>query len=63
MQCPQDTKEISKKYSEFLKDKRVCIAGPSPDIEGSGYGDKIDSYDIVVRINKGYLLPEEYRQD
>ena len=63
MGYPQDTKDISKKYAKFLKGKKICIVGPAPHINGSGSGEEIDSYDIVVRLNKGYLLPKEYQQD
>ncbi|GAG31714.1 unnamed protein product, partial [marine sediment metagenome] len=41
MGYPQDTKEISKKYAKFLKDKRVCIVGPAPHMVGSGQTEKI----------------------
>lgn len=41
-------------FNEFVKDKKVIIVGPSPSLEGTGNGEFIDSFDLVVRINKGY---------
>lgn len=54
-------------YEEFLADKSVCIVGPSPsmkDISNSYFRDKedqvatIESYDVVVRMNKSLPIPE-----
>ncbi len=59
MECPQDSKEIKLKYSKFLEDKRVVVVGPSPHIIESNNGDLIDSYDIVVRVNRGYIISRE----
>jgi len=50
-------------YNEFLKDKRVIIVGPSPSLEGLGKGEEIDSYDIVVRINKAFPVEEGVQSD
>lgn len=54
---------FDKSYNEFLKDKRVVIVGPSPSLEGSGKGDWIDSFDIVVRINKAFPVEEGMTED
>ena len=43
--CPQE---------EYFRDKSVVIVGPSPSLKGSGQGEYIDSFDIVVRVNKGW---------
>ena len=50
-------------YNDFLKDKKVIIVGPSPSLEGKGLGDFIDSYDIVVRINKSFPIEKELQID
>ena len=50
-------------YKILLKDKRVCIVGPSPGIMGEGSGELIDSFDVVVRINHGWPIPQEYVKD
>lgn len=50
-------------YNEFLKDKKVIVVGPSPSLEGSGKGNQIDDYDIVVRINKAFPVEEGLESD
>lgn len=55
--------QFDKSYNEFLKDKKVVIVGPSPSLEESGKGDWIDSFDIVVRINKAFPVEEEMTKD
>jgi hypothetical protein len=50
-------------YNEMLKGKRVVVVGPSPSLEGSGKGDWIDDFDVVVRINKAFPVEEEMTQD
>lgn len=56
-----------KEYEDFLKGKRVCLVGPAPtvkDIEGNSYNskqdqiDKIESYDIIVRLNIALPMPD-----
>lgn len=44
---------LDTKYQSFLKDKRVAIVGPASYLKFLSMGDKIDSYDLVVRINRG----------
>ena len=39
-------------FKTFLTNKRVVIVGPASTIEGSGQGSLIDSYDVVVRVNR-----------
>lgn len=50
-------------YNEFLKDKRVIIIGPSPSLEESDKGDWIDSFDVVVRMNKAFPVEEGMESD
>jgi hypothetical protein len=50
-------------YNEFLKDKRVVIVGPSPSLEGKGLGTFIDSYDIVIRMNKAFPIESDIQDD
>ena len=40
------------KFSSLIDKKRVAIVGPSPHLLGSNMGKKIDSYDIVCRLNE-----------
>jgi len=63
MEYPQDTKETIIKYSNFLKDKKVVLVGPSPHMIQSGFGKLIDSYDVVVRVNKGYKISKDIEID
>jgi len=37
---------------KHLEGKRVIVAGPSPHLQGRGWGGKIDAYDIVCRVNE-----------
>jgi len=55
-------------YEKFLADKTVCVVGPSTsmlDIEGSSFNTKeeqvakINSYDVIVRLNKALPISEE----
>lgn len=41
-------------YNNKLKNQKVCIVGPSPSLEGSKSKDFIDSFDLVVRVNRGF---------
>jgi glycosyl transferase family 29 (putative sialyltransferase) len=38
-------------YHELLKGKKIAVAGPAETVIGTGQGDLIDSYDLVVRFN------------
>ena len=44
-----------------IKGKRVAVVGNAESIIGSGQGEKIDSYDIVIRINLRFPKEEEYK--
>jgi hypothetical protein len=54
MSYPQDSIDTKNKYSNFLRNKKVVLVGPSYHMRGMGQGHLIDSYDIVVRVSKGY---------
>ena len=43
--------------AEYLDGAKVAFVGPAPYLGGSGMGPKIDSYDVVVRIQHG--IPNE----
>jgi hypothetical protein len=43
----------NKDYLNFLKDKRVIIVGPAKSLLERGNGKFIDSFDVVVRVNRG----------
>ena len=48
---------------KLLSGKKIAFVGPAPNIEGAGLGEKIDSYDLVVRINTAYDIPENLWSD
>ena len=50
-------------YNDLLKDKKVIIVGPSPSLEGKGMGEYIDSFDVVVRINKAFPIEKGLESD
>jgi hypothetical protein len=50
-------------YNELLKDKKVIVVGPSPSLEGKGLGEYIDSFDLVIRINKAFPVEEGQQKD
>jgi len=50
-------------YSDFLKNKTVALVGPAESIIGTGKGDIIDKFDIVVRLNKSLPLPKDMKND
>ena len=45
-------------YIEYLTGKRVCLVGPSSHIMNLNQRDLIESYDVVVRLNKSWPVPE-----
>lgn len=54
---------ISKKFNDYLKNKSVIIVGPSPYLIGKGRGEYIDSFDIVIRMNKGWKIAQDRVKD
>jgi len=52
---------IEEEYQNFFSSKNVAIVGPSSVMDNSGCGDLIDSFDIVVRMNRA--LPIKNTED
>lgn len=50
-------------FLAYLRNKNVCVVGPSPDLVGSGSGQLLDNFDITVRTNSSFLLPDSYHND
>ena len=50
-------------FSNYLKGKTVCVVGAAGALKGSGYGAKIDSYDVVVRVNAGFPVNADIVED
>lgn len=55
--------ETEHKYYDYIKNKRIAVVGPSPWLNNKGLGEKIDEYDVIVRINQGIFLPEQNAKD
>ena len=51
---------MDKKYLKFLYSKSVALVGPAEYLTNLKLGEKIDSYDIVVRVNRGMELIDKY---
>lgn len=49
-----------KVYDKYLKDKNVIVVGPGGYLHKKGMGHLIDKFDVVVRLNKGRPIPEDY---
>jgi hypothetical protein len=47
----------------IFQGKSVAIVGPSPSLIGKGLGEKIDSYDVVIRPNLHFDIPEHRKVD
>lgn len=45
-------------FLALVKGRRVVIVGPSNSLTGSGQGPRIDSFDLVVRLNKSFRIPK-----
>jgi hypothetical protein len=47
---------VKKEYSRYLDGKNIIIVGPSKSLEGTRMGKKIDSKDVIVRLNNSYPI-------
>lgn len=50
-------------YYKFLENKRVAIVGPSQSIQGTKQGPTIETYDLIVRLNKSVPTPKRLAPD
>lgn len=50
-------------FKDLIIDKKVVLVGPASYMVDSNFGEKIDSHDIVVRLNRGCELVEKYSKD
>ena len=50
------------RYNEYLKGKSVAIVGPAAYLKKFNFGEKIDSFDCVVRLNRGLEVIESLSQ-
>lgn len=49
--------------NELLRGKSIAYVGPSAHLIGTESGDKIDSYDLVCRINQDFPIPPNRQKD
>lgn len=61
MAYPKDSIKTELKYSNFLLNKKVVIVGPSFHMKGWRQGELIDSYDLTVRLSKGYEINNNFK--
>jgi len=58
------TREIPKNpLSAKVAGKSVVYVGPAPILVGRGLGEFVDSFDVVIRSNNGYDMPERLWKD
>ena len=50
-------------YYKFLKNKRVCIVGPSNNTKNTKQSTYIENFDTVVRLNKTFEIPQHLQVD
>ena len=50
-------------FKKLLQNKSVALVGPADYLLNSNFGKEIDSYDLVVRINRGIELIDQYHKD
>lgn len=48
-----------REFFKFFENKTVAIVGNATSLLGKKYGKQIDSHDIVIRFNRGYIINEE----
>ena len=50
-------------FRKLIKGKRVIYVGPAATLEGKEMGEFIDSFDVVIRSNNSYQIPDESQVD
>lgn len=56
-------KNIEYKYNNFLKGKKVVLVGPAWSTKHTNKRKKIYSYDVIVRMNAGFIVSEKKQKD
>jgi hypothetical protein len=49
--------------NDLLRNRRVALVGPSEHLDGSESASRIESYDVVVRLNNQWPVPRNLRSD
>jgi hypothetical protein len=50
-------------FLKFVSGTRVAVIGPAPTIIGSNQSKSLESYDLIVRLNKAVPVPKEIIKD
>ena len=50
-------------FTDLISDKKVALVGPAAYMVGSSYGEEIDSYDTIIRLNRGIESIHKYGED
>ena len=50
-------------FEDYIKDKSIALVGPASYMVGSGHGNEIEQHDVVIRLNRGIELVENYPND
>jgi len=50
-------------YSKLLKGKRVALVASGSSLKDSGRGDFVDSFDVVIRLNRALPVPTNIQTD
>tara|TARA_B100000287_G_scaffold429654_1_gene483400 strand:- start:3707 stop:4513 length:807 start_codon:yes stop_codon:yes gene_type:complete len=57
-----DNCKIDRKFNNYLKGKSVIVVGPASYMMNQELGDFIESFDVVVRLNKGWKIEDKYKK-
>jgi hypothetical protein len=55
--------EYNKLFYKYIEGKTIALVGPAQSIIGTGKGNIIDKFDLVVRLNKSIPLPSNIKDD
>ena len=56
-------KQYDKLFYQYVYGKCIALVGPAQSIIGTGKGEIIDQFDLVVRLNKSLPLPDNLTKD
>ncbi len=52
-----------KLFYDYVEGKSIALVGPAESVLGTGRGEIIDKFDLVVRLNKSIPLPKDLSKD
>ena len=55
--------ESTEKVFSMFEGKSVALIGPAQNLIGTSRGNYIDSFDIICRVQNGFIIDPEYEQD